>query len=101
MGKNGKARDLEVDSVRAIAINNVRTQVKDEKMCLTPARAQKVENSSSAWTRTRVINVTLGSVRLRKLETDADIKEHAARARKKQMKAPKQQNNNPKGRKKK
>ena len=61
MGKNGKARDLEVDPVRAMAINNVRTQVKGEKMYLTPAHAQKVENSSGAWTRTRVINVTLGA----------------------------------------
>ena len=58
---NGKVRDLEVDSARVMAINNVRAQVKDKKMYLTPAHAQKVENSSGAWTRTRVINVTLGA----------------------------------------
>ena len=101
VGENSKPGDLEVNPVRAKATTNMRTQAKDEKMYLAPPKRMSVEELIGCMCEDEVIEVTPKSVRLRKLELDAGVRERAARARKKRMEALKQQNGNPKGGKRK
>eukprot|EP00584_Thalassiosira_punctigera_P012889 CAMPEP_0172553290 /NCGR_PEP_ID=MMETSP1067-20121228/49926_1 /TAXON_ID=265564 ORGANISM="Thalassiosira punctigera, Strain Tpunct2005C2" /NCGR_SAMPLE_ID=MMETSP1067 /ASSEMBLY_ACC=CAM_ASM_000444 /LENGTH=828 /DNA_ID=CAMNT_0013341453 /DNA_START=154 /DNA_END=2637 /DNA_ORIENTATION=- len=92
VGENAKSGDLEVNPVRAKATNNMRTQNKEEKMYLSPPRRMSVEELIGYMNEDEVIEVTPKSVRLRKLELDAGVRERAARSRKKQLDALKQNN---------
>lgn len=87
IGENAKSGDLEVNPVRAKATNNMRTQSKDEKLYLTPPKKFSIEELIGYMSEDEVIEVTPQSVRLRKAELDAGVRERAARAKKKQMDA--------------
>lgn len=87
IGENAKSGDLEVNPVRAKATSNMRTQAKDEKLYLTPPKKMSIEELIGYMSEDEVIEVTPKSVRLRKLELDAGVRERAARAKKKQLDA--------------
>lgn len=87
IGENAKSGDLEVNPVRAKATSNMRTQSKDEKLYLTPPKKMSIEELIGYMSEDEVIEVTPQSVRLRKSELDAGVRERAARAKKKQMDA--------------
>ena len=87
IGENAKQGDLEVNPVRAKATSNMRTQSKDEKLYLTPPKKFSIEELIGYMAEDEVIEVTPQSVRLRKAELDAGVRERAARAKKKQMDA--------------
>ena len=87
IGENAKSGDLEVNPVRAKATSNMRTQSKDEKLYLTPPKKFSIEELIGYMNDDEVIEVTPQSVRLRKAELDAGVRERAARAKKKQMDA--------------
>ncbi|KAL7552661.1 hypothetical protein ACHAWF_015891 [Thalassiosira exigua] len=91
VGENSKQGDLEVNPVKAKATNNMRTTLKDEKLNLAPPRRLSVEELIGYMAEDEVIEVTPLSVRLRKAELDAGVRERAARARKKQIQALRQQ----------
>lgn len=90
VGENAKSNDLEVNPVRAKATNNMRTVNKDEKLYLAPPKRMSVEELIGYMSEDEVIEVTPLSVRLRKSELDAGVRERAARARKKQLESLKQ-----------
>ncbi|KAL7539793.1 hypothetical protein ACHAXR_009619 [Thalassiosira sp. AJA248-18] len=94
IGENSKPGDLEVNPVRAKALNNMRTQNKEEKVYLSPPKRMNVEELIGFMNEDEVIEVTPLNVRLRKVELDAGVRERAARARKKQLESLK---NNAKG----
>ena len=98
IGENNKSGDLEVNPVKAKATNNMRTQNKDEKLYLPPPKRLSVEELIGYMGDDEVIEVTPVSVRLRKAELDAGKRERAARAKKKQQQALKE--NAAKGRRK-
>lgn len=85
VGENSKSGDLEVNPVRAKATSNMRTQAKDEKLYLAPPKRMSVEELIGYMSEDEVIEVTPQSVRLRKNELDAGVRERAARTRRKQM----------------
>ncbi|KAL7483354.1 hypothetical protein ACHAW6_009004 [Cyclotella cf. meneghiniana] len=87
VGENNKSGDLEVNPVRAKATSNMRTQSKDEKLYLAPPKRMSVEELIGYMSEDEVIEVTPLSVRLRKAELDAGVRERAARTKKKQMEA--------------
>jgi GTP-binding protein len=87
VGENAKSGDLEVNPVRAKATSNMRTQSKDEKLYLTPPKKMSIEELIGYMSEDEVIEVTPQSVRLRKLELDAGVRERAARTKKKQLDA--------------
>ncbi|KAL3803662.1 hypothetical protein HJC23_003716 [Cyclotella cryptica] len=85
VGENNKSGDLEVNPVRAKATSNMRTQSKDEKLYLAPPKRMSVEELIGYMSEDEVIEVTPQSVRLRKAELDAGVRERAARTKKKQL----------------
>merc|ERR1712157_615178 len=85
IGENNKMRDLDVNPVRAKKADNMRTQSKDDKLYLTPPKKMTVEELIGYMSEDEMIEVTPKSVRLRKMELDAGVRERAARTRKKQM----------------
>jgi len=87
VGENNKSGDLEVNPVRAKATSNMRTQAKDEKLYLPPPKRMSVEELIGYMNEDEVIEVTPLSVRLRKSELDAGVRERLARTRKKQRDA--------------
>jgi GTP-binding protein len=91
IGENSKAGELEVNPVRAKAVTNMRTTSKEEKMYLPPPKRMNVEELIGYMSEDEVIEVTPLSVRLRKLELDAGVRERAARTKKKQLESLKQQ----------
>ncbi|KAL9178694.1 hypothetical protein ACHAXT_003825 [Thalassiosira profunda] len=90
VGENAKNNDLEVNPVRAKATNNMRTVNKDEKLYLAAPTKRSVEELIGYMSEDEVIEVTPLSVRLRKLELDAGVRERAARSKKKQLESLKQ-----------
>jgi len=87
IGENNKSGDLEVNPVRAKAVTNMRTQSKEEKLYLPPPKRMTVEELIGYMADDEVIEVTPKSVRLRKEELDSGKRERAARSKKKQMNA--------------
>lgn len=90
IGENAKSGDMDVNPVRAKAVNNMRTVNKDEKVYLPPAKKMTVEELIGYMNDDEIIEVTPKSVRLRKAELDAGTRQRAARSKKKQQDALKQ-----------
>jgi len=87
IGENSKSGDLEVNAVRAKQLTNIRTVNKDEKMHLPPPKRLTVEELIGYMSEDEIIEVTPKSIRLRKAELDAGVRERAARAKKKRLEA--------------
>ena len=79
--------DMEVNPVKAKETTNMRTQAKDEKVTLPPAKRRSVEELIGYMAEDEVIEVTPKSVRLRKAILDSSARERAARQKAKQLRA--------------
>lgn len=90
IGENAKSGDMDVNPIRAKQTSNIRTVNKDEKVYLPPAKRMTVEELIGYMNDDEIIEVTPQSVRLRKAELDAGARHRAARSRKKQQDALKQ-----------
>jgi GTP-binding protein len=84
IGENAKQGDLEVNPVRAKALNNMRTQNKDEKVHLAPPKKMSVEDLIGYMSQDEVIEVTPKSIKLRKAELDPVARRLASRIKKQQ-----------------
>ena len=90
IGENNRPGDMEVNPVRAKQVSNIRTVNKEEKMYLPPAKRMTVEELIGFMNDDEIIEVTPKSVRLRKAELDGGARSRAARTKKKQADAAKQ-----------
>lgn len=93
IGENNKSGDMDVNPVRAKQTSNIRTVNKDEKIYIPPAKRMTVEEMIAYMNEDEIIEVTPQSVRLRKAELDAGARHRAARSKKKQQDALKQNKN--------
>ena len=87
IGESSPPGDLDVNAVKAKALNSMRATGKDEKVYLPPPKRWTVEELIGYMAEDEMIEVTPESVRLRKLELDSGARERAARSKKKQQKA--------------
>jgi GTP-binding protein len=87
IGESTRPGDMDVNAVKAKALNNMRSTGKEEKVNLPPPKRWTVEELIGYMSDDEVIEVTPQSVRLRKMELDAGARERAARSKKKQQKA--------------
>ena len=87
IGENSRPGDMEVNPVRAKETSNVRSQNKEEKLYVPPAKKYSIEELIGYMNDDEVLEVTPKAVRLRKAELDSGARERAARTRKKQMKS--------------
>lgn len=92
IGESSRPGDLDVNAVKAKALNNMRATGKDEKVYLPPPKRWTVEELIGYMAEDEMIEVTPESVRLRKLELDSGARERAARSKKKQQKALRENN---------
>eukprot|EP00980_Cylindrotheca_fusiformis_P015143 scaffold4183_cov137-Cylindrotheca_fusiformis.AAC.6 len=87
IGENAKQGDLEVNPVRAKAATNMRTQNKDERVNLQPAKKMSVEELLGYMAPDEMLEVTPTSVRLRKAELDPVERRKSSRIKKQQQDA--------------
>ena len=71
VGENSRAEDLDVNICREKKLTNIRTQSSDDTVRLTPPRLLSLEAALETISDTEAVEVTPGSVRLRKLSLDA------------------------------
>lgn len=83
IGENSRGGDLEVNPVRAKAVNNMRSQNKEEKLYVPPPVKRSVEEYIGYMSPDEVMEVTPSSIRLRKRELDAGVRARLARSKKK------------------
>jgi len=86
IGENSRGADLEVNPVRAKAVNNMRSQNKEEKLYVPPPVKRTVEEYIGYMSPDEVMEVTPTSIRLRKRELDAGARARLARSKKKAVK---------------
>lgn len=86
IGENSRGKDLEVNPVRAKAVNNMRSQNKEEKLYIPPPLKRTVEEYIGYMSPDEVLEVTPQSIRLRKKELDAGVRAREARTKKKATK---------------
>jgi len=84
IGENSRAGDLDVNPVKAKAVTNIRTVLKDEKASLAASRSMVVEELIAYMGDDEVIEITPKDVRLRKKVLDASERARIARTKKKQ-----------------
>jgi GTP-binding protein len=87
IGESTRPGDMDVNAVKAKALNNMRAAGKEEKVNLPPPKRWTVEELIGYMSEDEVIEVTPKSVRLRKMELDSGARERAARTKRKQQKA--------------
>jgi GTP-binding protein len=87
IGESTRPGDMDVNAVKAKALNNMRAAGKEEKVNLPPPKRWTVEELIGYMSEDEVIEVTPQSVRLRKMELDSGARERAARTKRKQQKA--------------
>lgn len=90
IGESSRPGDIEVNPIKAKAVNNMRAAGKEERMVLPPPKKYRVEELIGYMDEDEVIEVTPKDVRLRKYELDAGARERAARSKKKQLLAMKE-----------
>ena len=90
IGESSRSGDLEVNPVKAKAVNNMRSTGKEEKMAIPPAKKYTVEELIGYMGDDEIIEVTPKGIRLRKSELDGGARERAARSKKKQITARKE-----------
>merc|ERR1712071_710508 len=80
IGEHSKGTDLEVNPVRAKAVNNMRSQNKEEKLYIPPPIKRTVEEYIGYMSSDEVLEVTPLDVRLRKRELDSGLRAKEARS---------------------
>ena len=79
VGENSRENDLTVNITKAKAQTNVRSSTKDQTVTLKKARIMTLEESLEYLSDDEYLEVTPGSIRLRKKELDKAAREKAAR----------------------
>jgi GTP-binding protein len=82
VGENARPDDLDVNAVREKKLTNMRAAGSDETVRLVPAHRLSLDQALEFIREDECVEVTPGSVRLRKLELDAVERGKRARARK-------------------
>jgi GTP-binding protein len=85
IGENSKTGDLDVNPIRAKAATNMRTQNKDERVYLQPAKKMSVEDLLGYMATDEMLEVTPKSLRLRKRELCPVERRRASRVKKQQQ----------------
>jgi GTP-binding protein len=80
VGEHARPGDLDVNVCREKKASNIRTTASDENIRLEPPRPITLELAMEFIEADELIEVTPGSVRLRKRELDANLRRKAARA---------------------
>jgi GTP-binding protein len=91
IGVNAKVGDLDVNPVKAKAVNNMRAAGKEEKLNIPPPKQMTVEEYIGFMAEDEILEITPMSIRLRKAELDAGARARATRSKKKQIKSAKDQ----------
>ncbi|KAL7580280.1 hypothetical protein ACA910_013013 [Epithemia clementina (nom. ined.)] len=88
VGENAKpGADLEVNAVRTKEVSNMRSQIKEEGIRLSPPKEMTLEEMIGYMAEDEMIEVTPKSIRLRKAILDANERERKNRTKAKQIKA--------------
>ena len=87
IGESSRSGDLDVNAVKSKALTNMRATGKDEKLYVPPPKRWTVEELIGYMRPDEIIEVTPKSVRLRKAEMDAGVRDRLARAERKRQKA--------------
>ena len=79
VGENARADDMDVNPTKEKKLNNIRTQSSDETVKLVPPRILSLEQALEFAAVDECVEVTPSSVRLRKVELDANARGRAAK----------------------
>ncbi|MEM1382698.1 MAG: translational GTPase TypA [Pseudomonadota bacterium] len=80
IGENARPGDLEVNPLKGKKLTNIRAAGKDDAVVLTPPRRMTIEQAIAWIDDDELVEVTPGSVRLRKRYLDPHERKRAARA---------------------
>jgi GTP-binding protein len=80
IGEHNRENDLEVNPLKGKQLTNIRTTSKDEAIRLTPPKKLSLEQALSYIADDEYVEVTPGSVRLRKIHLDPHDRKRASRA---------------------
>lgn len=83
IGENSKKGDMDVNPVKAKALTNMRTLLKDENVRLTPPRILTLEEAITYIADDELVEVTPSALRMRKEILDTSTRETMARRAKK------------------
>lgn len=83
IGENSKKGDMDVNPVKAKALTNMRTLLKDENVRLTPPRILTLEEAITYIAEDELVEVTPSALRMRKEVLDTSTRETMARRAKK------------------
>jgi GTP-binding protein len=79
IGENSRADDLDVNPMKAKALNNIRASGKDEAVRLTPARRMTLEQAIAYIEEDELVEVTPKSIRLRKQVLNPSLRKRRAK----------------------
>ena len=79
VGEHSRNNDLEVNPLRTKQLTNIRAAGKDDAIRLAPARRLRLEEAISYIAADELVEVTPGSIRLRKALLDAHARKRAGR----------------------
>jgi len=89
IGEHSREGDLEVNPTKAKALTNVRSVTKEERVKLTPPKVMSLEEVIAYVRDDEIIEVTSKSIRLRKIELDANKRKALEKQRANRKKAEK------------
>ncbi|MFZ3007187.1 MAG: translational GTPase TypA [Phenylobacterium sp.] len=79
IGENSRSDDLDVNPMKAKALNNIRASGKDEAVRLTPARRMTLEQAIAYIEEDELVEVTPKSIRLRKQVLNPSLRKRRAK----------------------
>ncbi|MBP7816454.1 MAG: translational GTPase TypA [Phenylobacterium sp.] len=79
IGENSRADDLDVNPMKAKALNNIRASGKDEAVRLTPPRRMTLEQAIAYIEEDELVEVTPKSIRLRKQVLNPSMRKRRAK----------------------
>jgi GTP-binding protein len=82
VGENSRAEDLDVNACKEKHLTNIRSSTADELVRLVPPRKLSLDQALEFLREDECVEVTPGSVRLRKVDLDAVTRQKSARRRK-------------------
>ncbi len=82
IGENSREQDLDVNPTKAKQLTNIRAAGSDENIRLTPPRRMTLEQAMAWINDDECIEVTPKSIRLRKIELDANQRKKRSRSQK-------------------
>jgi GTP-binding protein len=87
VGENARAEDLDVNASKEKKLTNIRSSTAEELVRLIPARQLSLEQALEFIREDECIEVTPGSIRLRKVELSASKRQTLASRRKRERDA--------------